>query len=78
VVSLGRLDVGLLVRRHRGVHELLKGFEDETLLILVEDEEPIPVDRLKNQVIRWQSTKLKNFQHLIIVILSWENRCFNK
>lgn len=51
VVSLGQLDVGLLVRRYRGVHKLLKGFEDKALLILVEDEEPIPVDRLINQVI---------------------------
>ena len=78
MVALRDLHACLLIWGDRGHHELLKVLEYKPLIKVIEQKESISIDALEYQVWRRQPTKLENFQHLVIVIFTWENWCFYK
>ena len=78
VISLRDFNGVVELSWHTCHHKFLKCFEVIPLLIWVELEESVSIYGVVNHVIGWETTKLHDFKHLIIVIFPWKDGCFNK
>ena len=72
-LTIVRLKLGRLAH-----NEFLVGFEHIALVNRVESKESIPIQRVHYHFIWRHTTKLDDFEHLIVIILPWKYGSFDK
>lgn len=70
MISLWNLNRIVKLLRDTCHYEFLECFEVVSLLVGVELEEAVSVDRIVNHAIWRQTTKLHDLKHLIVIVLS--------
>ena len=68
----------MVLRRHVCHQEVRERFQHVSLLQRVPNEQAVSVYRVVDHVVGRKATELDDLEHLVVVILPWENRQLDK